>query len=424
MKYGLLGEKLSHSFSPRIHSMLGNDDYGLFSVEKEDFRSFMENSDFKAVNVTIPYKKAVIPYLDFISENAMRIGSVNTVVRGNDGRLHGFNTDYTGLRYMLWHAGIELSGKKVIILGSGGTSLTAHAVAEDMGADRIVVVSRKGEDNYENLSRHRDTEVIINTTPVGMFPKNGERLIKLSDFPALKAVADVIYNPFYTEILLDAREKGIKYSNGLRMLVAQAVAASRLFFYEGEARAELPLTDEDRGKIEDIYRELFNELSNIVFVGMPSCGKSSLAKALAEVLDKRAVDSDEEIVKESCEKIPAIFEKEGEEGFRKRESAVIRELGKQRGLVIATGGGAVLMEENRRALRQNAIVVFVKRNIESLSLDGRPLSKSREELYKMYEKRLPFYEACADITVDNNGDLADTVAHIVEELRNYEAACD
>lgn len=424
MKYGLLGEKLSHSFSPRIHSMLGNDDYGLFSVEKDDLARFMEDSDFKAINVTIPYKKAVIPFLDFVSENAMRIGSVNTVVTGGDGRLHGYNTDYTGFRYMIEHSGIELSGKKVLILGSGGTSLTAHAAAEDMGAERIVTVSRRGDDNYDNLARHRDAEVIINTTPVGMFPKNGDRLVRLSDFPSCEAVADVIYNPFYTELLLDAREKGIKYSNGLRMLVAQAVAASKLFFYDGEAEAELPLSDSDREKTEYIHKKLFEELSNIVFVGMPSCGKSTLAKSLSGILDKKAADIDEEIIKQSGEEIPAIFEKEGEKGFRDREGSVIKELGKLRGLVIATGGGAVLREENRRALRQNSIVIFIKRNIESLSLDGRPLSKSREELYRMYEQRLPFYEACADITVDNNGDLEDTVAHIVEELRNYEAACD
>ena len=404
MRYGLLGEKLSHSFSPKIHSMLGNTDYGLFSVAREELDSFMRESSFEAINVTIPYKQSVIPYLYSISEKAESIGSVNTVVRDREGRLHGYNTDYTGLRYMLERGGISLRGKKVLILGSGGTSLTARAAAADMGAGSVTIISRRGEDNYENISRHRDAEVIINTTPVGMYPKNGEALISLSEFPRLKAVADVIYNPFYSELLLEARKKGIKYANGLSMLVAQAVAADSIFFSE-ERGAALPkeepeLSAEDKKKVEAIHGRLFFELSNLVLVGMPSSGKTTVGRELAWELKKEFRDADTE------------------------ESTVIRELSKERGLVISTGGGAVLREENRRALRQNAVTVFLKRDIEKLSLEGRPLSKSREELYSMYERRLPFYEEASDITVDNNGDIEETVRNIVEELKKYEAFGD
>ena len=403
MRYGLLGEKLSHSFSPKIHSMLGNTDYGLFSVAREELDSFMRESSFEAINVTIPYKQSVIPYLYSISEKAESIGSVNTVVRDREGRLHGYNTDYTGLRYMLERGGISLRGKKVLILGSGGTSLTARAAAADMGAGSVTIISRRGEDNYENISRHRDAEVIINTTPVGMYPKNGEALISLSEFPRLKAVADVIYNPFYSELLLEARKKGIKYANGLSMLVAQAVAADSIFFSE-ERGAALPkeepeLSAEDKKKVEAIHGRLFFELSNLVLVGMPSSGKTTVGRELAWELKKECRDADTEIT-------------------------VIRELSKERGLVISTGGGAVLREENRRALRQNAVTVFLKRDIEKLSLEGRPLSKSREELYSMYERRLPFYEEASDITVDNNGDIEETVRNIVEELKKYEAFGD
>jgi shikimate dehydrogenase len=428
LRYGLLGEKLSHSFSPKIHSMLGNTDYGLFSVAREELDSFMRESSFEAINVTIPYKQSVIPYLYSISEKAESIGSVNTVVRDREGRLHGYNTDYTGLRYMLERGGISLRGKKVLILGSGGTSLTARAAAADMGAGSVTIISRRGEDNYENISRHRDAEVIINTTPVGMYPKNGEALISLSEFPRLKAVADVIYNPFYSELLLEARKKGIKYANGLSMLVAQAVAADSIFFSE-ERGAALPkeepeLSAEDKKKVEAIHGRLFFELSNLVLVGMPSSGKTTVGRELARELKKEFRDADTEIEEKYGASIPEIFEREGEQGFRDKESTVIRELSKERGLVISTGGGAVLREENRRALRQNAVTVFLKRDIEKLSLEGRPLSKSREELYSMYERRLPFYEEASDITVDNNGDIEETVRNIVEELKKYEAFGD
>ena len=428
MKYGLLGEKLAHSFSPRIHGLLGNEDYGLFCVERGGLSAFMEEKAFEAVNVTIPYKKEVMPFLDHISERALRIGSVNTVVKGSDGRLSGFNTDYTGLKYMLCRAGIEPSGRKVLILGSGGTSLTARTVCEDMGAASVTVISRKGEDNYENLYLHREAEVIINTTPVGMYPKNGEKLVELSDFPRLEAVADVIYNPFLTELLQEARKRDIRYSNGLPMLAAQAVAADRIFFSEkrgqGIPEEETELSSEDEEKTEHICRELFSELSNIVLVGMPSSGKSTVGRELALRLKKEFKDADTVLEEKYEISIPEIFEREGEQGFRDKESAVIAELSKERGLVISTGGGAVLREENRKALRQNAVTVFLRRDIEKLSLDGRPLSKSREELYSMYKRRLPFYEEASDITVDNNGDIEETARNIVEELEKYEAFGD
>lgn len=417
MKYGLLGEKLSHSFSPRIHEMLGNKEYSLFALPEEKLDSFLREGDFKGINVTIPYKQKVIPYLSSISDRARRIGAVNTVVRREDGSLSGFNTDYAGLKFMLTENGIDPAGKKVLILGSGGTSLTALAVVSDMGARQVVRVSRHGEDNYENLDRHHDSEIILNTTPVGMYPGNGRALIDLSDFPRAEAVADVIYNPFYTRLLLDARDRGLKHANGLIMLVAQAKAASDIFFggEEGE------FTDSDRALIRDIHGRLYRELCNISLIGMPSSGKSSVGEALAKALGKEFTDLDEEIEKRVGKSIPEIFESEGEQGFRDIESSAAEEIGAERGKVIATGGGAVLRRENYYALKQNSIMILLKRDIEKLSLDGRPLSKSREALREMYDERNPVYEARADITVFNNGELEDTLKAVKEELEKYEA---
>lgn len=398
MNYGLLGEKLSHSFSPRIHEKLGNKEYGLFSVAGPKLHDFLTKREFRGINVTIPYKQAVIPYLSEISEGAKKIGSVNTIVRADDGRLFGYNTDYMGLSYLARANGISFSAKKVLILGSGGTSLTAEAVARDEGAREVIRVSRNGADNYGNIARHSDAEILINTTPVGMYPNNGERLLDIAPFKALCGVIDVIYNPFYTELLLDAKARGIPHSNGLLMLVAQAKYASDLFF--GKDSEADPRHDET---IRRIYRELSAELSNVVLIGMPSAGKTSVGRLLSEKLGKTFIDMDAEIVRESGKSIPEIFAACGEAGFRELETEAAKRCGRARGAVIATGGGTVLRAENMRALKQNGTVVYIRRALSELSGKGRPLSKDYETLCRMYEVRRPLYEGYAELCAENRG---------------------
>ena len=415
-QYGLLGEKLVHSFSPQIHKKLGNPNYGLFSVLKEELDSFLTNPSFSGINVTIPYKKAVIPYLSEISERAREIGSVNTIVKRGNGYLAGFNTDYAGMRYALRSAGIELKGRKVLILGSGGTSLTAQAAAGNSGAREMIVVSRKGEETYTNLSeRHADAEIIINTTPVGMFPENGRKLISLTNFPNCCGVMDVIYNPFMTALLQDAAALGIPYTNGLPMLVAQAKFASDLFFGKANCEEEKSTKTADP-EIDRITAELYRELSNVVLTGMPSSGKSSVGRLLAEKLGKNFIDLDDVIEERFGKKIPQIFSEEGEAGFREKETFCAKEIGKERGAVIACGGGTVLREENVRALKQNGCMVLLERDIRLLSTEGRPLSKDAETLKRMYEERLPFYRRCADFTFVNNQTPEDCAERIRDKI--------
>ena len=426
--YGLLGERLSHSFSPQIHAKLGNRDYGLFSVPAERLDQFLSERPFSGINVTIPYKKAVIPYLSEISPRAKEIGSVNTIVKRADGTLSGFNTDYAGMLYALRRAGISLQGRKVLILGSGGTSLTAQAVAENNGAREIVVVSRTGEINYTNVSeKHADAEIVINTTPVGMFPGNGEKPVDLSDFPGLLGVMDVIYNPFLTALLLDAQSLGISFTSGLPMLVAQAKVASDLFFGKvssEDERATLsagePATEKEWKKDPDIERiidGLYRELSNVILVGMPSSGKSSIGRLLSEKLGKPFLDLDTMIEEQFGETIPQIFAEEGEAGFRDKETLCAKAAGKERGTVIACGGGTVLREENVRALRQNGRVVLLERELSLLSTEGRPLSRDSETLKRMYQERLPFYLRSAEFTVKNNETTEACAEEILQTLR-------
>ena len=415
-RYGLLGEKLGHSFSPQIHKKLGNPDYGLFAVPKEELDGFLKKRSFSGINVTIPYKKAVIPYLSEISERAREIGSVNTVVKRGDGSLAGFNTDYAGMLYALRRAGIELKGKKVLILGSGGTSLTAQAAAKNSGAREVIVVSRSGEETYQNLpARHADAEVIINTTPVGMFPENGRKLVSLSEFPNCCGVMDVIYNPFMTAFLQDAEALGIPYTNGLPMLAAQAKYASDLFF--GKESFGMKAAEPE---IDRITAALYRELSNIILIGMPSSGKSSVGRLLSERLGKPFIDLDAMIEARFQKSIPQIFSEEGEAGFRAKEAVCAEEAGKERGTVIACGGGTVLREENVRALKQNGCMVLLERELSLLSTEGRPLSKDSETLKRMYEERLPVYRRCADVTEDNNQTPEDCAERIEHEIFNYQ----
>ena len=403
MKCGLLGRKLGHSYSPQIHSHLGEYSYTLFEREPEDVERFLKNGDFTAINVTIPYKKTVMPYCH-LTETAKYMGSVNTIVRQQDGTLLGHNTDYFGFTSLVQRSGLDPKGKKCLVLGSGGASVTAVAVLKEMGAN-VVVISRSGENNYDNLHLHSDAAIICNTTPVGMYPNNGISPIDLKQFPKLEGVLDMIYNPTRTQLLLDAAELGLPHSNGLWMLVAQAKEAAEWFLGQ-------KLTDD---LIEAVYNKMRLQMENIILIVMPGCGKSTVGKALAETLGKQFVDADEELVKTFGKSIPDIFAEEGEAGFRVKETAVLKELGKKSGLVIATGGGCVTKAENYPLLHQNGTIFWLKRELDLLPTDGRPLSQS-QNLTDMYAKREPMYRSFADHIIDNNGNLTTTLEAIRQKL--------
>lgn len=404
MKCGLLGRKLGHSYSPQIHGLLGDYSYDLFEKEPEELSDFLRDGDFSGINVTIPYKKDVIPYLDELSPAARKIGSVNTIVRRPDGSLFGHNSDYFGFVSLVKHSGIAVEGKKVLVLGSGGTSIMVVAALKDLGAIPIVI-SRSGENNYGNLHLHADASVIINATPVGMYPNIGVSPIDLNRFPKLEGVLDVIYNPAKTKLLLDAEALGIPHENGLWMLVAQAKEASEYF-----TGKKLP-----DGCIEKIHGILSRQMKNIVLIGMPGSGKSTIGNLLAEKLGQKFVDADTEIVQMAGKPIPEIFAQDGEEVFRKWETAVLEHLGKQSGLVIATGGGCVTRQRNYPALHQNGSIVWLERDLSLLPTDGRPLSQANR-LEEMYALRRPMYEAFADIRVENAGSPEETVAEILSKL--------
>lgn len=397
MVCGLLGEKLGHSYSPQIHGQLGDYEYRLFEKKRSELADFLLHGDFSGLNVTIPYKKDVIPYCDTLSPVAARLGAVNTIVKTPEGKLFGHNTDYFGFASMVARSGLCPKGKKVLVLGTGGASNTACAVMEELGAN-VIVISRSGENNYGNLHLHKDAAIIVNTTPVGMYPNVEDSPLSLDGFPALEGVLDVVYNPARTKLLLEAESRGLKTENGLWMLVAQAKESSEWF-----TGKKLP----DR-IIGDIHRKLRRQMENIILVGMPGCGKSTIGFSLAEKLGKTFVDADAEIVKAALCDIPNIFAAEGEAGFRRRETAVLGEICKGSGLVVATGGGCVTREENYPLLHRNGVILWVKRGIESLPTDGRPLSESNR-LADMYAMRKPMYEAFADGAIENNGSLQSAV---------------
>ncbi len=406
-KYGLLGRKLSHSFSPLIHSMLDNYEYKLYERESDELDRFLKSTELSGMNVTIPYKKAVIPYCVSLSENAKKLGSVNTLVKEDDG-WHGYNTDYYGFCYMVKKSGIIIKGKKAIVLGSGGASLTVIQALNDLGAKKVIVISRTGENNYENISLHYDAEIIVNTTPVGMYPDNMACPIELSDFKKCEGVIDLIYNPIKTKLLLNAKELNIPHINGLSMLVAQAKKSAELFLKK----------DICDTKIDIIEKSLEKNAQNIILIGMPGCGKTTTGKILSEMLGKEFIDCDEEIVKYKNMTIPEIFEKEGEEAFRKAEHEVIKKVSKKTGCIIATGGGCVTREENYPYLKQNGIVFWIKRNVEKLPTDDRPLSQ-KNNLLKMYEERKPLYKKFCDYIVENKEnalETAETAKRIKEKL--------
>ena len=386
---GLLGRKLGHSYSPQIHKMLGSYSYALFEKEPEELEAFLKNGEFSGINVTVPYKKAVLPYLDELTPIAQKLGAVNTVVRRN-GKLIGHNTDYFGFKRMLLDSSLDVAGKKVLVLGSGGASNTAVSVLDELGA-RATVISRSGENNYANLHRHSDAALIVNTTPVGMYPHTGNSPVDLGLFPNLMGVLDVIYNPARTQLLLDAEKRNLVTRNGLLMLVAQAKEAAERFTGTSLSDSLIP----------QIHRKLSAQMQNIVLIGMPGCGKSTVGKLLGEKTGRVFVDADEAIVRLAGKPIPEIFAQEGEEAFRAFETTVLEELGKQSGLVIATGGGCVTKARNYPLLHQNGHIFWLQRNIEDLPTEGRPLSAS-QDLQKMYALRKPMYEAFADHTVTND----------------------
>ena len=401
MKCGVLGRKLGHSYSPQIHKHLGDYEFHIFEKEPEELVDFLQNEDFSGTNVTIPYKKDVIPYLDEISPIAQKLGAVNIIVRRN-GKLIGHNSDHFGFQSMVEKSGLSPAGKKCLVLGSGGASATVQAVLKDFGA-QVVVISRSGENNYDNLHLHQDAAIIVNTTPLGMYPHTGQAPLNVAQFPQLEGVLDIVYIPARTQIMLDAEKLGIPTMNGLWMLVAQAKEAAEWF-------TNSVISDE---KISEIYEILRRQMENIVLIGMPGCGKSTVGKQLAEVTGKEFVDADEKISQLAGKSIPEIFAEDGEEVFRSFETKALEELGKRSGLVIATGGGCVTKERNYPLLHQNGTIIWLKRNLDQLPTDGRPLSQAGD-LAKMYEIRRPMYEAFADHAIDNNDSVTDTVRAIGE----------
>ena len=404
MKCGLLGRTLSHSYSPQIHAFLGAYDYDLFSVEEAQLKDFLIHGDWQGLNVTIPYKKAVIPFLDDMTPIAQRLGAVNTIVY-KDGKRIGHNTDYYGFQSLLNHSGLSPAGKKCIVLGSGGASSVVQAVLEELGG-QVVVISRSGENHYGNLHLHSDARILVNATPVGMYPDNGISPVDFTLFPQLEGVLDLIYNPARTQLLLDAEKLGIPSDNGLWMLVAQAKDAAEWF--TGHAIEE--------NLIPQIHHTLSSRMENIVLIGMPGCGKTTIGQALAEKLGKPFVDSDALVEKMAQKTIPRIFAEDGEAIFRQWETKAQAELGKQSGMVIATGGGAVTQSVNYRLLRQNSRIFWVQRALEQLPIQGRPLSQSKS-LDMLWQERANLYGKFADHIIENNGTITDAVHAILEVLK-------
>ena len=404
IKCGLLGRKLAHSYSPQIHSQLGNYSYTLFEKEPEEIEGFLKNGDFTGINVTTPYKKAVIPFLSELSPIAARLGAVNTIIRKGE-KLIGHNTDYFGFLTMVRSSGLQLRSKKVLVLGSGGASNTVCAVLKELGS-RVVIISRSGENNYRNLHLHADASVIVNTTPVGMYPHTGITPLDLDGFPKLEGVLDVIYNPARTKLLMDAQNRGLVAVNGLLMLVAQAKEASEWF-------TGMQLEDD---RISAVHTLLQRQMENIVLIGMPGSGKTTVGRLLAERLGMEFVDSDAVLIEDAGRSIAEIFTADGETGFRALETRVLEQIGQRSGLVIATGGGCVTQERNYPLLHQNGTIIYLRRQTHKLPTDGRPLSQtgSVEEMFRI---RRPMYEAFADYATEDSDDpnaVVDQILSILE----------
>ena len=401
---GLLGRKLGHSYSPQIHRYLGNYSYELFEKEPDELEYFLKNGPFSGLNVTIPYKKVVLPYCDQLSPTAEKLGAVNTIVRTTDNRIIGHNTDYFGFKSMVQKSGLIVSGKKVLILGSGGASLTAQAVMSELNAN-VIVVSRSGIHNYTNLHNHANASVIVNCTPVGMYPNTGSSPVNLSVFPNLEGVLDMIYNPARTKLLMDAEDKGLVAMNGLWMLVAQAKESAEWFLGRHL----------DDNLMDVVYKNLKCQMQNFVLIGMPGSGKSTIAKLLGNKLNRTVVDADIEIVASTGRSIPDIFANDGENAFREIETEVLSELGKKSKLILATGGGCVTRDANYPLLHQNGIIIWIKRDLSKLPTAGRPLSATIGA-NKLFAVRKPLYERFADFSVSNDGTPQDAVLEIIKQL--------
>ncbi len=411
MEYGLIGEHLSHSFSKNIHEKLAPYTYELHELRPDELDSFMRSKEFKGINVTIPYKQAVIPYLDEISGQARSIGAVNTIVNRN-GKLCGFNTDYFGMKSMIERPGIEPAGKKVLILGTGGTSKTAYAVVTDMGASEVLKVSRTGKEGWptyeEAYEKHADAEIIINTTPCGMYPDIDDCPVDLSRFQNLCGVIDAIYNPLRTVLILEAQKRGIPAEGGLYMLVVQAVYAAELF-------ADRKITGE---KCNQVFTEILNAKRNIVLSGMSLAGKTTLGTLLSERLGRKLEDTDQMIIRREQRSITEIFATDGEQYFRDRETEMTRILAPQTGLVIATGGGAVLRPENVDALKKNGCIIFLDRPFDQiLPADDRPLANTKEKVAALLKKRYPIYKAVCDDSITNDLTPEEGIARILAALQ-------
>ena len=410
MRYGVIGEHLKHSFSKEIHERIADYTYDICEIEPDKLGTFLTEAEFEGINVTIPYKEKAIPYLYYISDSAKKIGAINTVVN-KEGKLYGYNTDYMGMRALILKNGIDLAGKKALILGKGGTAKTGHSVLSDLGVREILHVGRPFEEPdvlYEDVyALHSDADFILNTTPVGMFPKNEGKIIDISKFPKLMGLIDVVYNPLRTNLVLDAMERGIKTEAGLYMLVSQAVFASE-FFTEKKYGDEI---------CKKVFKEILNSKENIALIGMPSSGKTTVGKYLATLMNRELVDTDDEIVKKIGMDIPSYFAKYGEAEFRRVESEVIAEVGKQNGIIIATGGGAVLKRENVRNLKQNSRIYFLNRDLSLLTpTSSRPLSSDIEALKKRFEERYDIYKASADVELAANGTVEEVAKAIMEEF--------
>ena len=411
MKYGCIGEHLKHSFSKEIHNALADYEYEIREIAREDLDAFCIERPFSAINVTIPYKELVIPHLYFIDEFAKQIGAVNTVVN-RDGRLYGYNTDFYGMTELLRHAGIRLEEKKVAILGTGGTSKTAVAVARAEGAGEVLRVSRGGREDaitYDELyAKHTDTDVIINTTPTGMFPNIFDRAIDISRFPDLSGVIDAVYNPLRTPLISEALRRKIPAEGGLYMLVAQAVRASEIFIdttYPSDA-------------LDRVFNKILHEKENIVLVGMPASGKSTVGAILSRQLGREFIDTDDMIVERAGMPITDIFTKFGEKHFRDLEEECVKDASARSSVIIATGGGVPLREENVKALKQNGKLFFIDRPLESLvPTSSRPLSSDRASIEKRYRERYHLYCECCDVKIDASCDADAVAKKITEEFK-------
>jgi len=409
MEYGLIGEKLGHSYSKEIHELLGLYKYDLREIPKDELESFITSRDYKGLNVTIPYKEQVIPFLDFIDEGAKAIGAVNTIVN-IEGKLYGYNTDYYGLLSLLKETGFDFTNKRVLVLGTGGTSKTAHAVLKSLKVSDIRFVSRKKSESTitydEACTDYCDADFIVNTTPSGMYPNIDAQAIDLSGFKKLYGIMDVIYNPSRTKLMLQAEDLGLKAFGGLKMLVYQAVKAAELFTQTTISESES----------ERVYKIIRNRTENIVLVGMPGVGKSTVGRRLSSELSKEFVDTDSEIVKREKREITDIFAAEGEKYFRDVEEAVVKECASMKNVIISTGGGAVLRDANVAALRAFGTLVFLNRTPENLvPTKDRPLADNADKMMKLYKERLPRYKAVSDLEI--NGD--DGIDREIQQIKRY-----